>query len=43
MTTPSASPRSYGMKEWTRQNWMLVAWYTWLAMLACGVVYFLLG
>jgi len=31
------------MREWPRQNWTLIAWYTWVAMLICGMVYFLFG
>jgi hypothetical protein len=29
------------MREWPRQNWTLIAWYTWVAVLICGVAYFL--
>jgi len=31
------------MREWPRQNWTLIAWYTWVAMLIFGMVYFLFG
>jgi hypothetical protein len=31
------------MWEWTRQNCILIAWYTWVAVLACGAVYLLLS
>jgi hypothetical protein len=31
------------MSKWARQNWMLIAWYIWVAALVCGVVYFLFG
>jgi Mg2+ and Co2+ transporter CorA len=31
------------MREWPRQNWTLIAWYIWVAMLICGMVYFLFG
>ena len=31
------------MREWTRQNWILIAWYTWVAAEVCGIVYLLFG
>jgi len=35
--TKHASRRSFGMLEWARRNWIILAWYSWLATLACAV------
>ena len=40
---PVAIPPNCCMGTWTRHNWILIAWYAWVATLVCGVVYFLFG
>jgi hypothetical protein len=39
----AALPRNCGMGEWPRHDWILIAWYSWVAALVCGVIFLLFG
>jgi hypothetical protein len=39
----AALPPDCGMAEWTRHDWILIVWYSWVAALVCSVIYLLFG